>query len=105
REELRLPVLEGPLPEVGASQVPRPAERLLEVLDALVAVFGPARQRLAQPRAGPDEAHDDHERVLVDLPPHAASASPRRRLRARVASELLLRVVLTALLAELLRLG
>src|SRR3954447_23512644 len=67
REELRLPVLKRALPEVGAGEVPGPRQRWLQMRNAVVAVFGPARDRLAEPRAQPYEAHHDHQRVRVDV--------------------------------------
>src|ERR1044072_61545 len=53
REQLRLPVLQRPLPEVRARQVLAPGDRALPMLGLLLVEDDADRDRLADPRRQP----------------------------------------------------
>src|SRR5215217_4281852 len=101
-EELRLPVLQGRLPEVRAADVLQPAQRLLLVLDLIRVVGAPARYGLREPRCKEYEPHHDQERVGEQPPTDASDARPRRRVRRGVLADQLFLLGLGPRLVEFL---
>src|SRR4051794_4442391 len=99
-EELRLPVLQGPVPELRAARVLPEAQRRLVVVELVGVVDDAAGDELGEPRPDPDGRHDEDQRVGVHAEPPAAGPGPRRGVRPRVRADLLLLVGLGPLTAE-----
>src|SRR3954468_23760436 len=102
-EELRLPVLQRPVPELRAARVLPEVQRRLVVVELVGVVDDAAGDELGEPGPDPDGRHDQHQRVRVQAEPPAAGADPARGVGPCVRADLLLLVGLGALPAE--RLG
>src|SRR3954471_19264314 len=61
REELRLPVLQGAVPEVRRAHVLPQRQRRLLVVELLRVVVDPPGDRLREPRRQPDRQHRDQQ--------------------------------------------
>src|SRR3954471_9508755 len=66
REELRLPVLQRPVPEVRGAQVLPQRQRRLVMVELVAVVLDAPGHGLRDPRAQPDRGHEQQQRVRVD---------------------------------------
>jgi hypothetical protein len=89
-QQLRLPVLQGAVPEVRLEQVLRPRHRILQVSELPLVERRGAGDRLGQPRPEKQQTHHQAQRIRKHPSPYAAGPRPRRGALIGVRTNLLI---------------